>query len=113
MTGAIAAAGYSEAILAALKAAEEEKKRLGQELAFDEAIKKATRSVEAVVAFLMKFRGGDLEDPKYLRALFDVFVQKVVLWDDRIRIFLSTAEEPVEIPAEALCSDFGASGAPC
>ena len=112
LTGAIAAAGYSEAILAALKAAEEEKKRLGQELAFDEAIKKATRSVEAVVAFLMKFRGGDLEDPKYLRALFDVFVQKVVLWDDRIRIFLSTAEEPVEIPAEALCSDFGASGAP-
>lgn len=112
LTDALAAAGMSEALLAALKAAEDEKKRLNQELAFDEAIKKATCSVEAVVAFLMQFRGGDLDDPKYLRALFDVFIQKVVLWDDKLRIFLSTTGEPVEIPAEVMCSDFGASGAP-
>lgn len=112
VVAAIAAAGHSEALISALSAAEDEKKRLLRELDFSREVRAATADVETVVAFLKQFQGGSIDDPEWMRAVFEIFIGRIYLFNDKARIYFNTSEKPVDVYFSAGCSDLPPDAAP-
>ncbi len=96
---AIASAGHSDALLAALTEAEDGKKFLESELRWAQDAKRLSADPALVVAFLRRFQAGRMSDPVWMREVFDTFVGRVYLWDDgRCRIFLNTSDQEIDFP---------------
>lgn len=57
---------------------------------------------EQVIYFLEKFKGGDIEDKEYQRKIIDMFVSKVLLYDDKITITYNYSGEKKEVTADII-----------
>lgn len=57
---------------------------------------------EQVIYFLKKFKGGDIEDKEYQRKIIDMFVSKVLLYDDKITITYNYSGEKKEVTADII-----------
>lgn len=55
---------------------------------------------EQVVYFLERFKGGNVDDKEYQRQIIDMFVNKVLLYDDKIIITYNFSGENNEVAAE-------------
>lgn len=55
---------------------------------------------EQVVYYLERFKGGDVDDKEYQRQIIDLFVNKVLLYDDKIVITYNYSGDNNEIAAE-------------
>jgi len=80
---------------------------------------------EQVVYYLERFKGGDVDDKDYQRQIIDLFVNKVLLYDDKIVITYNYSGDNNEISADIVeqaaesalsgegeCSDKCSSGPP-
>lgn len=59
-------------------------------------------SEETVTLFLTALKRGRINDIKYRKALIDIFVNKIYLYDDRITITYNSGDEPVTISDKLL-----------
>jgi len=59
-------------------------------------------SKDAVRFFLNKLRKGVIDDDKYKKGLFDIFLNKVFLFDDHCTIYFNTSKQPKEIQTNFL-----------
>ena len=64
-----------------------------------ESVKSPGINKEQIVFFITSFRGGDPNDPAYRSRLIDTFVNRVIVYDDRILISLNFTGENNEITA--------------
>jgi hypothetical protein len=51
-----------------------------------EQIEKPPLTKEQIVFWIERFKGGDIDDPNYRRSIVDIFVNSVLLYDDRLVI---------------------------
>jgi hypothetical protein len=49
-----------------------------------EKIEKTPISKEQIVFWISRFKGGDINDPDYRKAIADIFINSVFLYDDKI-----------------------------
>lgn len=75
--------GYSRTLTEELKRLEEEVDALKRKIKRE---RKVDVTVEEVIFILEDFRAGNLEEYDYRESIIDSFVQRVVLWDDKIEI---------------------------
>lgn len=57
---------------------------------------------EQVIYFLEKFKGGNVEDKEYQRKIIDMFVSKVLLYDDKITITYNYSGDKKEVTADII-----------
>lgn len=57
---------------------------------------------EQVIYFLEKFKGGNIEDKEYQRKIIDMFVSKVLLYDDKITITYNYSGDKKEVTADII-----------
>lgn len=57
---------------------------------------------EQVVYYLQRFKGGNIEDKEYQRKIIDTFVNKVLLYDDKIAITYNYSGEHKEVTASII-----------
>lgn len=55
-----------------------------------------------VVYFLQRFKGGAVDDKEYQRQIIDLFVNKVIVYDDRITITYNVSGEHNELTADII-----------
>jgi len=91
------------------------------ELAKARISNKAILSKEDVLNYLNKFKGGDLFDEEYRQEIIDVFINSVIVYDDRIIIYFNLKDgqqisflEPSNATdsVESSCSDSLTQGEP-
>lgn len=92
------------------------------ELAKARISNKANLSKDDVIAYLNKFRGGDLFDDDYRQEIIDVFINSVIVYDDKIIIYFNLKDGQqisfIDGPSEATagndspCSDSLTQGEP-
>lgn len=87
------------------------------ELRFQVEKEKAERpliSKDHVIFFLNKFKGGDVTDRAYQRQVIDVFVNKVLVYDDKLVITYNFSGDGNEITAETVekSAENGVEGIP-
>jgi DNA invertase Pin-like site-specific DNA recombinase len=58
---------------------------------------KNTLTREHILFFLTDLKNGDIRDYKYRQLLVDVFINKIFLYDDKIKIVFTTQYEKVEV----------------
>ena len=75
--------GYSKTLTEELKRLEEELDALKRQIKRE---RKVDVTVEEVIFIMEDFRAGNLEDYDYRKEIIESFVQRVVLWGDRIEI---------------------------
>ena len=59
----------------------------------------------SIKAYFMKFANADFENPETRRMLFEYFVDKIYLYEDRLVFISWYSEENREVPYEALNGD--------
>jgi DNA invertase Pin-like site-specific DNA recombinase len=64
--------------------------------------------VEKVKFFLYSLKNGDINDTKHRKALLNLFIRRIYLFDDRITVIFNSDKAPVEI-TDALLDDIGLS----
>ena len=57
---------------------------------------------EQVIYFLSRFKGGNIDDKEYQKQLINIFVNKVILYDDKIIITYNFSGEKNEVSAEII-----------
>ena len=55
---------------------------------------------EQVIFFLNHFRGGDISDKEYQQRIIDAFINKVILYDDKIIITYNVSNDKNEVASE-------------
>lgn len=82
-----------------------------------ESILRPTITREQVIFFLNRFKGGQIEDKEYQKKIIDMFVNKVILYDDKLIITYNYSgddnETTAEIIEEAALSDSGGCSDKC
>ena len=70
---------------------------------------------EQVVYYLERFKGGNIDDKEYQRKIIDMFVNKVLLYDDKITITYNYSGDKKEVTADIIeeAAFEAASGAGC
>ncbi len=96
-------------ILARLSAKREEKERLEAQLAKEE-MSQINLTEPEIRFFLSKLKNGDINDLKYRKALVNIFVNRIYLYDDRLTIIFNTNDKPVTITSTLLTDILGSSG---
>lgn len=79
-----------------------------------ENITRPTITREQVVYFLKRFKGGKIDDKEYQKEIIDLFVNKVILYDNKIIITYNYSGDKNEVSAEiikdaAFCESGGCS----
>ncbi len=72
-----------------------------------EGIKYPSLTIPQVKFFMERFKKGNINDLKYRKSLIDVFVNKVVLYDDKITVLYNTQDGQETLSLEGLCSSNG------
>ena len=80
----------------------EEKKSTLEKMLALEQMNKTSIDENEVKFFLHQLKKGYIRDIAYKRALISVFINKVYLYDDRVRIIFNASDRPVEIDYELL-----------
>lgn len=80
---------------------EDERSNYETEIAKEE-IMRTTITKEQVIYFLEQFKNGNIEDKDYQARLIDIFVNKVILYDDKIIITYNYSGENNEASAEVI-----------
>lgn len=62
-----------------------------------EKIVRVTYNREQIVFFLESFKGGNIEDKEYQRRIIDMFVYKVILYDDKLTITYNYSDNDNEV----------------
>lgn len=62
-----------------------------------------------VKAMLYNLKDGDINDPKYRKALISIFIDRVYLFDDKATILFKTDKSPIEVTVDLL-DDLGIGG---
>lgn len=78
---------------------EDQKARLETEIE-REKIVHPTLEKEQIIFFLERFKGGDINSKEYQQAIIDAFVNKVILYNDKIIITYNVSSDNNEISAE-------------
>ena len=84
-----------------LLALEEEKRDLNVEIEREKLVRPAITR-EQIIYFLESFKGGDVNDEAYCERIIDTFVNKVLIYDDKIVITYNHSDETREITAELI-----------
>lgn len=116
---AIEAGIFTETTGARLRELEDQRAQLQADIA-RESIRPAPMTQAEIAYCLERFRGGDVEDPDYAVQIIETFVDKVLVYDDKIVITYNfsgdgrTLEAAVidRAASEAECSDKVTSGSP-
>ena len=80
---------------------EEERDTYAAEIEKEKAVRPAI-SREKVLFFLDQFRGGDIHDKKYQERVVDAFVNKVILYEDKIIITYNHSDENTEVDLDVI-----------
>lgn len=98
---AIEAGLFTPSMKERMEELETRKKDLQDRITFEEvSVKPIPRDV--IVAGLELFRGGDVDDPEYRKALFDTFLKAVYVYDDEIKIVFShDTKSAANVPLDA------------
>jgi len=67
-----------------------------------EQIEKTPLSKEQIVYFISKFKDGNINDPDYRRAIVDIFVNSIFLYDDKIVITFNWKDGTKTVTLEEL-----------
>lgn len=62
-----------------------------------EQLSKTILSESEILFFLSELKNGNADSMKYRRTLINVFVNRIYLFDDRIKIIFNSSDRPVEI----------------
>lgn len=96
---AIEAGVFSETTGERLRQLEAERDDIKVEIEKEKIARPVIRR-EQVVYFLQRFKGGNIDDKEYQRQIIDMFVNKVILHDDRIIITYNYSGEKNEVAAD-------------
>ena len=66
-----------------------------------------------VVYFLQKFKGGTVDDVKYQRQIIDLFVNQVIVYDDKITITYNVSGDHNELTADIIENAANSAAARC
>ena len=66
-----------------------------------------------VVYFLQKFKGGAVDDVKYQRQIIDLFVNQVIVYDDKITITYNVSGDHNELTADIIENASNSAAAGC
>lgn len=75
----------SDVVIARVEQKEQEKESVKKQLTI-EKMKTPQLTVEKVIAFLKQFRDGNINDLSYKKSLINVFVDKVIVYEDKLTI---------------------------
>ena len=92
---------FTESMRERLLKLEDERSTYETEIAKEE-IMRPTITKEQVVFFLKQFKNGNIEDKDYQAKLIDIFVNKVILYDDKIIITYNYSGEHNETSAKII-----------
>ena len=92
---------FTESMRERLLKLEDERSTYETEIA-KEKIMRPTITKEQVVFFLKQFKNGNIEDKDYQAKLIDIFVNKVILYDDKIIITYNYSGEHNETSAKII-----------
>ena len=109
---AISSGVISEALTSELRGQEETVRSINATIALTEAMQKAILDVDAVAEFLYRFKGGDTTEPRFRKDLCDIFVRKVVVYDDHYDIYYNYTDEKQPNPLAVDVSNSDGAGAP-
>lgn len=86
----------AEFILERIRDRRDEKNALEVEIAKEKAIR-PTLDEDAILFFLDELRKGNIRSKKYRAMLFNVFVNRIYLYDDRMVLFFNVGKQEIEI----------------
>ncbi len=86
---------FQKMIFEQFEVIEHQEKEVRKEMLVEENLQN-TLTREHILFFLTKLRNGDVRDYKYRQMLVDVFVNKIYLFDDHMKIVFTTQHEKVE-----------------
>lgn len=86
----------ADLILSRIKSNRDNQKGLEAQLA-KEQLSKTILSESEILFFLSELKNGNADSIKYRKALINVFVNRIYLFDDRIKIIFNSGDRPVEI----------------
>ena len=89
-----------------IKQKKKEQEELEKEIA-QEKIKYPVLTIQEVKFFMQQFKKGDVNDLKYRKALVDIFVNRIYLYDDKMTILYNTQDGQIECHFEEGCSSNG------
>ena len=106
---ALEAGKVVDVISAQIEKRQAEKADLEVQLA-KEKIQSPVLKYNEVKFFFERFVGGDISDINYRRALVDIFVNKIYLFDDEMRIVYNAGEgHKIDVPLDELTHERGSS----
>ena len=98
---ALEAGKVVDVISAQIEKRQSEKVDLEAQLA-KEKIQMPLLKYDQIRFFFERFTNGDVNDINYRRALVDIFINKIYLYDNRISIFYNAQEAQINIPISEL-----------
>ena len=109
---AISSGVCSQALTDELHRLEQLAADLDKNIKVAEAERKVAFDVDAVTAFLYRFRGGDIDDFEFRRAVCTLLVQKVIVFDDHLDIYYNYNETKQAPPRSVDISNLAGNGSP-
>ena len=86
----------ADLILGRIKSNRDTQRGLEAQLA-KEQLSKTILSESEIMFFLSELKNGNADTIKYRKALINVFINRIYLFDDRIKIIFNSGDRPVEI----------------
>ena len=82
---------------------QEEKQKLEAQLSL-ELSKLLILTETQIAGFLYKLKAGNIDSLRIRRSLINIFINRIYLYDDKVRIVLNGCERPVELDSSLLSS---------
>lgn len=86
----------SDLIITRIEEKKKEKEKLEKQIRIEE-MKIPNITEEKVIKFLQYFRSGDVDDIKYRRSLINVFVNKVIVYENKLTILYNLQDSQDEV----------------